>query len=111
LGVSISFDCSDYVIIGIPFLLRVGLAIVSFVRRQLLECTSEEAALNLLHRPPPISLPPSPENYLSFILSIKLKDDDVRKQRIKMEAQVKRQAQQQQPRPSNAGGSISLPRP
>jgi hypothetical protein len=58
-----------------------------------------------------MSLPPSPENYLSFILSIKLKDDDVRKQRIKMEAQVKRQAQQQQPRPSNAGGSISLPRP
>ncbi|KAJ2925157.1 hypothetical protein H1R20_g11939, partial [Candolleomyces eurysporus] len=96
---------------GIPFLLRVGLAIVSFVRRQLLECTSEEAVLNLLHRPPPVSLPPTPENYVSFILSIKLKDDDVRKQRIKMEAQVKRQTQQQQPRPSNATGSISLPRP
>ncbi|RXW25108.1 hypothetical protein EST38_g748 [Candolleomyces aberdarensis] len=96
---------------GIPFLLRVGLAIVSFVRRQLLECTSEEAVLNLLHRPPPISLPPTPENYVSFILSIKLKDDDVRKQRIKMEAQVKKQTQQQQPRPSNATGSISLPRP
>ncbi|TEB09119.1 RabGAP/TBC [Coprinellus micaceus] len=94
---------------GIPFLFRVGLAIVSFVRRQLLNCTSEETALSLLHRPPPLTLPPSPENYLSFVYSIKLKDDDVKKQRIKMEAQVKRQTQQQ-PRGANTAGSISLPR-
>jgi hypothetical protein len=95
--------------LGIPFLFRVGLAIVSFVRRQLLNCTSEETALSLLHRPPPLTLPPSPENYLSFVYSIKLKDDDVKKQRIKMEAQVKRQTQQQ-PRGANTAGSISLPR-
>ena len=91
--------------------MRVGLAIVSFVRRQLLECTSEEAALLLLHHPPAFNLPPTTENFLSFVHTIKLKDDDVRKQRIKMEAQVKRQTQQQQQlRPTNPGGSISLPR-
>lgn len=96
---------------GIPFLFRVGLGIVSFVRRQLLESTSEEAVLALLHRPPPMALPPTPENYLSFVQSIKLKDDDVKKQRIKMEAQVKRQTQQQlQTKMGNGGGSISLPR-
>lgn len=93
--------------LGIPFLLRVGLAIVSFVRRQLLECTSEEAVLSMLHRPPLIRLPASPENYLSAALNVKLKDDDVRKQRVKLEAQVKRQVQQQAPR---SAGSISLPR-
>ncbi|TFK18877.1 hypothetical protein FA15DRAFT_760397 [Coprinopsis marcescibilis] len=93
---------------GIPFLIRIGLAIVSCVRRALLECTSEEAALALLHRPSFLSLPPTPENFTSFALSIKLKDDDIRKQRIKMEAQVRRQTQQQvQPR---SAGSISLPR-
>ncbi|KAF6745151.1 RabGAP TBC [Ephemerocybe angulata] len=96
---------------GIPFLIRVGLAIIAFVRRQVLECTSEEAVLAILHHPPASNLPPTPENYLSFVQSIKLKDDDVRKQRIKMEAQVKRQTQQGMAR-MGAGttGSISLPR-
>lgn len=94
---------------GIPFLMRVGLSIISFVRRQLLECRSEEAALPMLHRPPPHVLPPTPENYLSFVYSVKLKDDDLKKQRVKIEAQVKRQTQQP-PRPGNTAGSISLPR-
>ncbi|KAJ3520195.1 hypothetical protein NMY22_g12857 [Coprinellus aureogranulatus] len=95
---------------GVPFLMRVGLSIISFVRRQLLECRSDEAALSLLHRPPPHVLPPTPENYLSFVYSVKLKDDDVKKQRVKMEAQVKRQTQQQPRVNGNAAGSISLPR-
>ncbi|KAH6881258.1 rab-GTPase-TBC domain-containing protein [Coprinopsis sp. MPI-PUGE-AT-0042] len=92
---------------GVPFLLRVGLALTSFVRRQLLECTSEEAVLSMLHRPPLTRLPPNTENYLTSALNVKLKDDDIKKQRVKLEAQVKRQTQQQAPR---SAGSISLPR-
>ncbi|KII83924.1 hypothetical protein PLICRDRAFT_118717 [Plicaturopsis crispa FD-325 SS-3] len=90
---------------GIPFLFRVGLALFQCCRRQLLDATGEQAVmLNLLH-PQPNSLPPTAEAFVTLAHSMKLKDDDLRKQRVKMEAQVKRQAQSRVP-----GGSISLPR-
>lgn len=53
-------------------------------------------------------LPPSPEAFLSLVCSLKFKDDDVRKQRVKMEAQIKRQTQA--PRAVPIAGGISLPR-
>lgn len=71
--------------------MRVGLSIIFFVRRQLIQCRSGEAALAL-----------------SFVCSVKLKDDGLNKQRVKMEAQVKGKTQQQ-PRPGNKAVSILLP--
>ncbi|THU93215.1 RabGAP/TBC [Dendrothele bispora CBS 962.96] len=93
--------------LGVPFLIRAGLAIIYCCRRAILEATSENAVLQYLKRPPPTWLPPSPEAFVTLSLSFKVKDDDVRKQRVKMEAQVKRQAQAP---PRSTGGAISLPR-
>ncbi|ESK95565.1 hypothetical protein Moror_12639 [Moniliophthora roreri MCA 2997] len=92
---------------GIPFLIRVGLAIIYCCRRALLDATSEELVLRYLRQPSPNWLPPSADAFISLTLSFKLKDDDIRKQRIKMEAQVKRQVQQA---PRSTTGAISLPR-
>ncbi|KAL0959414.1 hypothetical protein HGRIS_014662 [Hohenbuehelia grisea] len=92
---------------GVPFLARVGLAIVTVTRRHILECTSAEAALVLLHSPPVQALPPTPDAFISLVHGVKLKDEDFRKQRVKMEAQVKRQTHV--PR-LTATGDISRPK-
>ena len=44
-----------------------------------------------LLRPPPEVLPADPEHFIGQVLAVKLKDDDVRKSRVKMEAAVKQQ--------------------
>jgi hypothetical protein len=55
-------------------------------------------------------LPATPEAFLSLTFSVKLKDDDMRKQRVKMEAQVKRQTQVPRAASSSTtSGMISLP--
>jgi hypothetical protein len=94
-------------VLGMAFLIRVGLAIVYCCRKAIHESTNEEAVLSCLKRPPTKWLPPSPDAFISLAFTMKLKDEDVRKQRVKMEAQIKRQTQL--PRTSNAG-AISLPR-
>lgn len=76
--------------------------------------------LQTLTHPPQAWLPGSPDGLLALALGVKLKDDDVRKQRVKMEAQIKRQTHQAQlaaAAPLRVGGSsttttgmISLPR-
>lgn len=99
---------------GVVYLFRVGLALITCCRRRLLDCNSEEAVLQVLHHPPPILLSSTADILVELANSVKLKDDDVRKQRTKMEAQIKKQAQQQQTRGllANSGGgpAISLPR-
>ena len=101
-------SCLTLHISGIPFLIRVGLGLFYCCRRQILESTSEESLLNHIQHPSSNSLPPTSDGFLSLVYSLKLKDDDVRKQRVKMEAQVKRQTQT--PRMMSAPGTISLPR-
>jgi hypothetical protein len=78
---------------GLPFLFRVGLALISCCRRQLILATNAELLLRHLRYPPPSCLPPDPEAFLSLVFSVKVKDEDVRKQRVKMEAHLKRQTQ------------------
>lgn len=99
---------------GMPFLFRVGLAVIHCVRRLLLQATSEESVLESLTHPPVACLPSSADDLLSLCFSMKLKDDDVRKQRVKMEAQVRRQTQARTHAtigmPSRQTKSISLPR-
>ncbi|KAF8879123.1 rab-GTPase-TBC domain-containing protein [Infundibulicybe gibba] len=93
---------------GIPFLIRVGLAIFSCCRRQILECTSEGVLLRYLRKPSSSWLPSTVDGFISLACSFKLKDDDVRKQRVKMEQIVKRQTQA--PKIVSMPGAISLPR-
>ncbi|KAJ3747653.1 rab-GTPase-TBC domain-containing protein [Lentinula detonsa] len=95
---------------GVPILIRVGLAILYCCRRAILEATSEDAVLYYLKRPQPTWLPPTPDAFMTLAFSFKVKDDDVRKQRIKMEKQVKKQAQSQGIRLVANGSGISLPR-
>jgi hypothetical protein len=51
----------------------------------------------------------TPEALIELAFTVKLKDDDVRKQRVKMEAQVKRQAQSRLALPSSARSNASSP--
>jgi TBC1 domain family member 10 len=97
------------------FLFRVGLALAQCCRQQLLLSNDEAVALNYLVHPPISSLPSSSDAFITLAYSFKLKDDDVRKQRIKMEAQVKRQTQiRVLSAPglagAKAGATISLPK-
>ena len=100
---------------GMTFLFRVGLAIMHCIRRPLLQATSETTVLDHLSHPPITCLPSSPDEIVSLAFNMKLKDDDVRKQRIRMEAQVKRHAQARahptNSDPTRQATSISLPRP
>ncbi|KAJ6547011.1 RabGAP/TBC [Mycena capillaripes] len=95
---------------GIPFLFRVGLALFYCCRKRVLEAINQDALFDILNHPLPGWLPPSPDAFIALAYSFKVKDDDVRKQRIKMEAQVKRQTQAPRGNPS-ASRSLSLPRP
>ncbi|KAI0668813.1 rab-GTPase-TBC domain-containing protein [Trametes maxima] len=94
---------------GVTFLFRAGLAIFVCCRRLLLQSTSPDIVLEVLAHPPLSALPPNPDAFVEQALSVKLKDDDVRKQRNKLEAQVKRRTQ---PRasPMTTTPTISLPK-
>ncbi|KIY45265.1 RabGAP/TBC, partial [Fistulina hepatica ATCC 64428] len=76
---------------GIPFLIRVGVVLIGCCRRAALEAPSKEILFRYLHRSMAKWLPRSVDAFLSLAHAVKLKDDDVRKQRIKMQAQIKRQ--------------------
>jgi len=104
-------DDWTYDLVGVPILIRTGMAIVYCCRRAILDSKSEEAACAMLRRPNPNWLPPSADAFIVLLNTVKLKDDDVRKQRVKMEqALTKRQAQQQQTVAPRSAASISLPR-
>lgn len=97
--------------LGIPYLYRVGLVLINCLRHLLLQAKTEEAALAHLAHPPPACLPSATE-LLALAANVKLRDDDVRKQRIKMEQQLKRTTQA---RPPNGmtnvqTATISLPK-
>jgi TBC1 domain family member 10 len=106
-------------IVGMVFLLRIGLALVTCCHRTLLDIHQETEALNLLLRPPQYLISSSPDSLIELANSFRLKDDDIRKQRVKLEAQIKRKTQSRlsnalRPGSSNgsrgASASISLPR-
>ncbi|KAI8977787.1 RabGAP/TBC [Trametes punicea] len=94
---------------GMTFLFRVGLAIFVCCRHAIVQSVSPDSVLEALLHPSLAALPSSPEAFIELALSVKLKDDDLRKQRHKLEAQVKRRTQ---PRvsPLVATPNISLPK-
>ncbi|KIJ63979.1 hypothetical protein HYDPIDRAFT_91152 [Hydnomerulius pinastri MD-312] len=97
---------------GIPFLFRVGLAVIHCVRHLLLQATSEEAALAHLVHPPLACLPSTADKFLDLTTNMKIKDGGIRDQRVKMEQQLKRTTQARVPSGiSNMQTvSISLPK-
>ncbi|KAF8259416.1 rab-GTPase-TBC domain-containing protein [Lactarius quietus] len=78
---------------GVVFLFRIGLALVTCCRRAIRDMRSESDALSLLARPPPFLLSSTPSALIELSSTFRIKDDDIRKQRVKLEAQVKRQTQ------------------
>ncbi|KAI5119214.1 hypothetical protein M0805_007725 [Coniferiporia weirii] len=99
-----------YLCDGPPFLFRVGLALLSSCRSSLEAARDRSSAISVLTRPD--GLPTDPEALINAALATRLRDDDVRKQRTKLEAQLKRQTQNTQ-RAGSAPrlmSSISLPR-
>ncbi|KAG6877529.1 hypothetical protein C0993_006323 [Termitomyces sp. T159_Od127] len=93
---------------GVPFLFRVALVLVSCSRQRIFDTTSVDGALSAVLRPSPEVLPNSPQALIMLALAVKIKDDDLQKQRVKLEAQAKRQTLA--PRTVSTPGSISLPR-
>ncbi|KAJ7836619.1 rab-GTPase-TBC domain-containing protein, partial [Mycena leptocephala] len=85
---------------GIPFLFRVSLALLYSCRRQVLEAINRDSLFDVLNHPSPNWLPPSPDAFIALAFSFKVKDEDVRKQRIKMEAQIKRQTRTPHAKPA-----------
>lgn len=98
--------------VGVAFLIRVGLAVISCCRESLLQCRGQEQLLATLAHPPLRNLPSTPDALIELAFSVKLRDDDIYKQRNKLETQLKRQMQTR-PHLSSARVStptISLPR-
>ncbi|KAJ8508066.1 hypothetical protein ONZ45_g9627 [Pleurotus djamor] len=82
---------------GVPFLLRIGLAIFTLTRRQILELPSNPSTLTptpsadvlrILHHPPVHLLPSSPDALITLALSCKFKEEEFVKQRVKLKAAV-----------------------
>lgn len=103
--------------LGVPFLFRVGLAIVLRCKAQVMQSSERDNILNLLLHPPSGILPDTADAFLELTTAVKLKDGDVLKQRAKLfDAQMKRQAQsrtlpsQTSSMSSTTAPSISLPR-
>jgi hypothetical protein len=97
--------------LGMSYLFRIGLVVTNCVRHLILRAKSEEAALEYLIHPPLACLPSATELF-SLASNVKLKDGDIRKQRVKLEQQLKRTTQV---RPPNGISimqttSISLPK-
>ncbi|KAH9931376.1 RabGAP/TBC [Fomitopsis serialis] len=97
---------------GVSFLFRVGLAVISSCRQSLLQCRGQESLLAILAHPPPHCLPPTPDAFIELAFSVKLRDEDIYKQRNKLEAQLKRQVQARSQLSASrvSTPTISLPR-
>ncbi|KAH9941861.1 RabGAP/TBC [Epithele typhae] len=82
---------------GVSFLFRAGIALFTWSKEKIMQCTSPDAALDMLFHP--TSLPANPDAFIDMCLSVKLKDSDLQKQRSKIESQVRRRTAQARPSP------------
>ncbi|EJD50152.1 RabGAP/TBC [Auricularia subglabra TFB-10046 SS5] len=81
---------------GPAFLFRVGLAILHLVRRQLFSMQGASAAtvITFLSRPPAQAFPQDPEAFIQLCFTMRLKEDDIRKARIKNAEQLLKERMQ-----------------
>ena len=84
-----------HVLSGPIYLFRVALALIILCKRSIMTMNLAQAGpravIELLARPPMSAVPQDPESFLSHTLTVKVKDDDLRKQRLKREAQWKKE--------------------
>lgn len=78
---------------GPIYLFRIALTLLTLLKRPLMNMPPPEVpnVLDLLQKPPVAALPPDPDGLLAHTFNVKFRDDDVRKQRSKLEAQLKQQ--------------------
>jgi len=78
---------------GPIYLFRIALALLTLLRRPLMNVPAPEVpnVLDLLQKPPVAALPSDPDGLLAHTLTVKVRDDDIRKQRSKLETQLKQQ--------------------
>jgi len=93
---------------GVAFLFRVAVVIFSSCKQYILDAIGREAVVNILVHPPLSCLPPNPDAFIELAHAAKVKDDDVRKQRSKMEAIAKRQTQSRTLSHQTGSGGIAL---
>ncbi|PCH32956.1 RabGAP/TBC [Wolfiporia cocos MD-104 SS10] len=96
---------------GVSFMIRMGLALISCRRTLLLQAVDRERTISLLGERSTQGLPPTPDALIELALSLKVNDDDLRKQRAKLEAQVKRQTQSRANPAALPRGSVSISLP
>jgi len=79
---------------GPIYLFRVALALITLCKRPIMTMNLAQAGrgpvIELLGRPPLSAIPQDPESFISHTFTVKVKDDDLRKQRLKREAQWKK---------------------
>ena len=98
--------------LGVPFLFRIGLALLTCCRRPLLQAKSRDRALYILSQVPAQCLPSNGDALIELAMSKKLRDDDIRKSRSKVEKTQKKRSTSTRflKSPANPGAPISLPR-
>lgn len=79
---------------GPIYLFRVALALIMLCKRPIMNINLAQAGrgaiIELLGRPPFSAIPQDPESFINHTFTVKIKDDDLRKQRSKREAQWKK---------------------
>ncbi|KAL5495886.1 hypothetical protein ACEPAI_1350 [Sanghuangporus weigelae] len=97
---------------GPPFLFRVALAIFSCCRGVIESLSDRTAVFSYLSRPETMSLlPEDPEEFVNLAMAVKIKDEDIKKQRVKVETELRRRTQSAQRNSApRLVSSISLPR-
>jgi hypothetical protein len=93
---------------GPVFLIRVGLALAFCARKALLQCPDARRALAILARPPADGLPADAEAFITLTMNMKLKDDEVARQRLKMEARLRASQAEKRPLAQRVGGSLGI---
>jgi hypothetical protein len=86
---------------GAPFLFRIALVLLNCLRKQIMALTpkSSPGALAILLSISPQLLPTDPDQLISSAYSAKFKDDDMRKMRPKIEAQLRKESGYNRPTP------------
>ncbi|KZO92107.1 RabGAP/TBC [Calocera viscosa TUFC12733] len=86
-----------YLLEGSSFLFRTGLVILQSAKRHLMSpSTFPPSALSYLTRPPANIFDPDPDSFVNRVASIRMRDDELKRLRPKIEAQLKLSLQRPQ---------------
>ncbi|EJT99136.1 RabGAP/TBC [Dacryopinax primogenitus] len=87
-----------YLLEGLGFLFRTGLLILQSAKRHLMASpTFPASALSYLTRPPADLFDPDPESFINRVASMRMRDDELKRLRPKIEARLKQTNTPQRP--------------